>query len=51
MNIVTPVDDMENTPEDACVNWERCHNLVPHNGQMCGECLDEARAEDRNDYV
>lgn len=35
------------TPEGACVNYEECGNVVPANGQMCGPCLDAARARDR----
>lgn len=34
-------------PEDACVNYERCQNIVPHNGEMCGDCLDDARRKRR----
>jgi hypothetical protein len=35
------------TPEGACVRYEVCGNIVPQNGRMCGECLDELRAADR----
>jgi hypothetical protein len=34
-------------PEDACARYEVCGNIVPQNGQMCGDCLDELRAKDR----
>lgn len=34
-------------PGNACINYERCGNVVPHNGQMCGECLDGRRYEGR----
>jgi hypothetical protein len=30
-------------PDDACVNYERCGNVVPEGGQMCGDCLDRVR--------
>lgn len=30
-------------PDGACVNFEKCGNMVPGNGQMCGKCTDEAR--------
>ena len=35
------------TPEGACVRYEMCANIVPHNGRMCADCLDTARAADR----
>jgi hypothetical protein len=35
------------TPEGACVRYEVCGNVVPGRGQMCGPCLDELRAADR----
>jgi hypothetical protein len=35
------------TPEGACARYEICDNVVPQNGQMCGDCLDELRAVDR----
>lgn len=28
-------------PENACVNYERCGNIVPYNGEVCADCLDE----------
>jgi hypothetical protein len=34
-------------PENACVRYKRCGNTVPGRGQMCGDCLDELRATDR----
>lgn len=30
-------------PENACVNYERCGNIIPNAGQMCGPCLDKSR--------
>ena len=35
------------TPEGACARYEVCENVVPGRGQMCGLCLDEVRAADR----
>jgi hypothetical protein len=35
------------TPEDACVRYEICGNVVPQNGRMCADCLDAVRAADR----
>ena len=34
-------------PEDACVRYEICENTVPEHGQICGPCLDDVRAADR----
>jgi hypothetical protein len=39
--------DADEVPQDACVRYEICANTVPGNGQMCGDCLDELRAADR----
>lgn len=33
-------------PENGCVNYKVCGNEVPGAGEMCGECLDEARHRD-----
>jgi hypothetical protein len=41
--------DAEAAPENACVRYEVCENIVPGNGQMCGDCLDELRAADREE--
>lgn len=35
-------------PRNACVNYGVCGNTIPHNGKMCGECLDALRHEDSN---
>lgn len=37
------------TPENACARYEICGNIVPENGQMCGDCLDVLRAADREE--
>jgi hypothetical protein len=37
----------EAVPEDACVRYEICGRTVPENGRICGPCLDELRANDR----
>ena len=37
----------EAAPEDACARYELCGNTVLARGQMCGPCLDEVRAADR----
>ena len=34
-------------PENACARYEICGNTVPGRETMCGECLDELRAKDR----
>jgi hypothetical protein len=39
--------DPDEIPDDACARYENCQNTVPGNGQMCGPCLDELRAADR----
>jgi hypothetical protein len=39
--------DVDAAPEGACVRYERCENVVPENGRMCADCLDEVRAADR----
>ena len=39
--------DVDAAPEGACARYEICGNVVPGRGQMCGECLDEVRAADR----
>jgi hypothetical protein len=39
--------DAEAAPQNACVRYEICANTVPAGGQMCGDCLDELRAADR----
>lgn len=36
----------DNDPEGACINYEQCGNRVPHNGQICGPCLDRVRHAD-----
>ena len=36
-------------PEGACVRYEMCGNIVPAGGQMCGNCLDDVRAADREE--
>jgi hypothetical protein len=41
--------DPEAVPANACVRYEVCENTVPGNGQMCGDCLDELRAADREE--
>jgi hypothetical protein len=41
--------DPEAVPANACVRFEVCQNTVPGNGQMCGDCLDELRAADREE--
>lgn len=38
----------EPEPDNACMNFERCGNTVPHGGEICPECLDEARHADSN---
>lgn len=35
------------TPEGACIRFEICGNVVPADGQICGDCLDDVRADDR----
>lgn len=35
--------DAPPSPEDACVDWERCGNSVPGNAMMCADCLDRVR--------
>ncbi|WP_147464892.1 hypothetical protein [Halococcus sp. IIIV-5B] len=37
----------EATPDGACIRYEQCENIVPENGRICGPCLDELRAADR----
>ena len=37
----------ETAPDGACIHYERCGNVVPENGRICGPCLDELRAADR----
>jgi hypothetical protein len=37
------------TPEDTCVRYEVCGNIVPAGGQMCADCLDDVRAADREE--
>lgn len=39
--------DPETAPENACIRYEVCQNTVPGNGRICGECLDQLRAADR----
>ena len=39
--------DAEVAPANTCVCYEVCQNTVPGNGRICGECLDELRAADR----
>jgi len=34
-------------PENGCINYEKCGNVIPYNGKMCGECLDRVRRQDR----
>lgn len=41
----------DSIPDNACTNYGRCGNVVPHNGQMCSECLDRARKEANPDEV
>lgn len=43
--------DAEAVPEDACSRYEICGNIVSGRGQMCGSCLDELRARDREQRV
>lgn len=38
--------DAEATPKGACVRYEVCGNVVPHNGRMCADCLDAVRTAD-----
>jgi hypothetical protein len=48
---MAPVDDVLEAdlsdfgvrPEDACIGYDQCGNLVPGNGEICGPCLDEVR--------
>lgn len=40
-------DNVMTEPDDACVNYDNCGNVVPHNGQMCGPCLAAARRSGR----
>lgn len=42
----TLFDFGESQPDNACINYPRCENIVPRNGEMCGECLDTARRKD-----
>lgn len=37
----------ETAPENACVRYEICGRVVSGRGQICGACLDELRAADR----
>ena len=37
------------TPDNACVRYEICSNVVPEGGQMCADYLDELRARDREE--
>jgi hypothetical protein len=39
--------DVDAAPEGACARYEICGNIVSGRGQMCGPCLDELRAADR----
>lgn len=34
---------VEVVPEDACYYYETCGNIVPHEGEICAECLDRIR--------
>lgn len=38
----------ESEPDGACINYERCRNIVAQGGEICAECLDEARYADDN---
>jgi hypothetical protein len=40
--------DEDPTPENACINYNRCGNVVPASGQMCGKCLDKLRHQESN---
>ncbi len=37
----------EAAPDGACIRYERCENIVPENGRICGPCPDELRTADR----
>jgi hypothetical protein len=39
--------DGDEIPNDACVRYEVCQNTVPGHGRICGPCLDQLRAADR----
>lgn len=39
--------DTPQKPDDSCINYGSCGNVVPGNGQMCGPCLTAARRRDR----
>lgn len=36
---------MDDTPENACINYDRCNNEVPGNGLICADCLDYLRQQ------
>ena len=39
--------DVETVPKVACVRYEICGRVVPGRGLICGDCLDDLRAADR----
>lgn len=39
--------DVEAVPKGACIRYQSCENVVPGRGHMCGLCLGELRAADR----
>lgn len=41
----TTLDNFDGA-ENGCINYKVCGNEVPNNGEMCRECLDEARHRD-----
>jgi hypothetical protein len=47
----TDVPQTALVPDDACIRYRQCGNTIPHNGAMCGECLDELRHTDSNGAV
>lgn len=47
----TDVSPQAIIPRNACVNYRICGNTIPHNGQMCGECLDALRHEDSDNVA
>jgi predicted nucleic acid-binding Zn ribbon protein len=38
---------VEVIPDDACYHFKICGNTVPHDGEICAECLDRVRERDR----
>lgn len=37
--------DAIGVPDNACVNYERCSNTIPGNGEVCAACLDRGKPD------